>query len=206
MEGFVFETDYSKRLVFDCHLALLLFYSSSVCSAYHSFLLPCVSLHLTTQYVDISPGVSYSFYPLPVSVPSLYYTFLLDSTCILSLKERDDSLIFQEATKDALSELFDEYFGSHGRAKFQNMTLHLQRWDMSLPSSTETTASNNSRSSRSTQRTRKYTLPQNKLQLGFNGDALFQYSPAPNEQLLNAVNEHLLSSPQLLSQMGQTIL
>eukprot|EP00590_Aulacoseira_subarctica_P009999 CAMPEP_0172420692 /NCGR_PEP_ID=MMETSP1064-20121228/7033_1 /TAXON_ID=202472 /ORGANISM="Aulacoseira subarctica , Strain CCAP 1002/5" /LENGTH=227 /DNA_ID=CAMNT_0013160763 /DNA_START=348 /DNA_END=1031 /DNA_ORIENTATION=+ len=86
------------------------------------------------------------------------------------------------------------------------MTLHLQRWDMSLPSSTETTASNNSRSSRSTQRTRKYTLPQNKLQLGFKGDALFQYSPAPNEQLLNAVNEHLLSSPQLLSQMGQTIL
>ena len=55
MEGFVFETDYSKRLVLDCHLALLLFYSSSVCSAYHSFLLPCVSPHLTTQYV-VSEG------------------------------------------------------------------------------------------------------------------------------------------------------
>ena len=102
------------------------------------------------DHSNISPGGSYSFYPLPVSVPSMNYTVLLVSTCILSLKERDDSLIFQEATKDALSELYDEYFGSHGRAKFQNMTLHLQRWDMSLPSSTETTASNNSRSSRST--------------------------------------------------------
>ncbi len=152
-----------------------------------------------------------SCYCVPLS--PFNFTFVFNSRCLLKQGDIFWNIdVFENSTKYFFSQLYDYYFGSAGRAKFCDMSLQLEKWNLLLPEDLSTATAGRTRKHNTHydyQQHRETTYNISEIaqpwQFFFRGEACFKYNPPPNETLREAILESFLSLPQILSKVGDYI-